>query len=92
MKAIIEVTNGQGAIEVWTLDAIRNANCDRRMRILSNAGLAKIVRKEVTVHTTDKTKQQLCCHYASFKLRQMGHNEAIAIFNADGSQKARLLN
>ena len=89
MKSKIEVYNPSKGTEIWTLDALREVNCDRRMRILSGEGLAKVAQKEVTVHTLDKTKYQLCCHYPSFKLRQMNAEQAIDIFNHDGSQIAK---
>ena len=91
MKTQIEVYNQNKGIEIWTLDALREANCDRRKRILSGEGLAKVAQREITVHTTDKSKYQLCCHYPSFKLRQMNAEQAVEIFNHDGSQKARIL-
>lgn len=88
MKANIKVTNNQNVVEFWTLKAIRESNCSRRMRILSGEGLARSAQREVTVHAKNIDAYQFCCHYASFQLRQMGHKEAIDIFNHDGSQKA----
>lgn len=87
----IEVYNQNTGAEIWTLDEIREANCARRKRILSGEGLAKSVQRSITVHTTDTTRHQLCCHYPSFKLRQMNYEQAIAIFNHDGSQIAKIL-
>jgi len=91
MKTTIEVTNAQQLKEILTLDDLRNVNCERRKRILSNESCAKIAQKEVNVYTTDKTKTQICCHYTSFQLRQMNAEKAIEIFNSDGSQKAKLV-
>jgi len=91
-KTKVEVWNQNTGLELWTLDAIREANFDRRMRILSGEGLAKVAQKKVTVHTTDKSKKQMCCHYTSFELRQMNAEKAIEIFNHDGSQKAKIIN
>jgi hypothetical protein len=91
MKTQIEVWNPNKGTETWTLDALREANCTRRMRILSGEGLAKVAQKKVTVHDTNKTKYQLCCHYPSFKLRQMNAAQAVEIFNHDGSQVAKVI-
>jgi len=78
--------------EIVSLSDLREMNCARRKRILSGEGLAKIAQHEITVHTTDKSKYQMCCHYTSFQLRQMNAEKAIEIFNHDGSQKAIILN
>ena len=85
----IEIWNQNTGISICTLNDLREMNCIRRKRILSGEGLAKIAQKEITVHTTDKTKHQKCCHYTSFQLRQMNEDKAIAIYNHDGSQKAK---
>jgi hypothetical protein len=91
MTTQIEIWNQNKGIEVWTLDALREANCLRRKRILTGEGLAKVAQRTITVHTTDKTKHQLCCHYASFKLRQMNAAQAVEIFNHDGSRVAKII-
>lgn len=91
MKATIEIWNQNTGIEVWTLNALREVNCTRRKRILSGKGLAKVAQKTITVHTTDKSKYQQCCHYTSFQLRAMNVEKAIEIFNHDGSQKAKIV-
>jgi len=92
MKTKVEVWNQNTGLQFWTLDAIIEANCKRRMSILSGEGLSKIVQKKVTVHTTDNSQTQMCCHYTSFELRQMNAEKAIEIFNHDGSQKAKIIN
>ena len=91
MKKAIEICNQNTGINLCTLNDLREMNCIRRKRILSGEGLAKVAQKEITVHTTDKTKHQKCCHYTSFQLRQMNADKAIAIYNHDGSQKAKIL-
>jgi hypothetical protein len=91
MKKTIGIWDQNTGISLVTLDELREMNCLRRKRILSGEGLAKEAQKKVTVITTDKTKYQMCCHYTSFQLRLMDVEEAIAIFNHDGSQKAKLL-
>jgi len=91
MKKTIEIWNQNTGISLVTLDDLREMNCLRRKRILSGEGLAKEAQKKVTVITTDKTKYQMCCHYTSFQLRQMNAEKAIAIYNHDGSQKAKIL-
>lgn len=78
--------------EIVSLSDLREMNCARRKSILSGEGLAKIAQREITVHTTDKSKYQMCCHYTSFQLRQMNAEKAVEIFNHDGSQKASILN
>ena len=91
MKKTIEIWNQNTGISLVTLDDLREMNCLRRKRILSGEGLAKEAQKKVTVITTDKTKYQKCCHYTSFQLRKMNVEKAIAIYNHDGSQKAKIL-
>ena len=91
MKTTIEIWNQNTGINLVTLNELREMNCLRRKRILSGEGLAKKAQKKVTVHTTDKTKYQMCCHYTSFQLRQMNADKAIAIYNHDGSQKSKIL-
>ena len=89
-KKTIEIWNQNTGINLVTLNDLREMNCLRRKRILSGEGLAKKAQKKVTVHTTDKSKYQQCCHYSSFQLRQMNEEKAIAIYNHDGSQKAKI--
>jgi hypothetical protein len=90
MKATIEIWNQNTGISLCTLSELREMNCNRRKRILSGEGLAKVAQKKINVHTTDKLKYQKCCHYTSFQLRRMNAKNAIEIFNHDGSQKAKL--
>ena len=91
MKKTIGIWDQNTGISLVTLDELREMNCLRRKRILSGEGLAREAQKKVTVITTDKTKYQKCCHYTSFQLRLMDVEEAIAIYNHDGSQKAKIL-
>src|SRR5574344_824678 len=90
MKTTIEIWNQNTGIEICTLNELREMNCNRRKRILSGEGLAKVAQKEINVHTKDKSKYQKCCHYTSFQLRKMNAKKAIEIFNHDGSQKAKV--
>ena len=91
MKAQIKIYNPTTGYSEVTLDYIREENCRRRKATLSGEGLAKAVQRKITVHTTDKSNYKLCCHYASFELRQMTAKQAIEIYNHDGCQKAEII-
>lgn len=92
MKTQIEVYDQNKGIEIWTLDTLREANCNRRRKILTGEGLAKVAQRKISVHDTDKTRYQICCHYPSFELRKMSAKQAVEIFNHDGSQIAKIIN
>lgn len=70
MKPTIKIWNPSTGETFVTLNEIREMICERRLnaltnRFLINRGLAK----KPTVHTTDKTKQQVAAHYKSFQIR-----------------------
>ena len=89
-KKLIEVVNNMGSKEVITLNELRERICERRMRKLSGAGCAKIAQRKVNVFDTEETDQP-ATSYTSFAIRKMGYEKAIDLYNAGGSQVAKMV-
>ena len=90
MKTTINIWNPNSGNQIVTLKELREMLCDRRMNALKPS-VKKEFQREVTVHTTDKTLQQVAAHYTSFQLRQMNIEKALEVFNAGGSQVATIV-
>jgi len=88
MKATIKIWNPSKGNEIVTLSELKERICERRINALTP--VAKAARTEISVHTTDKTKQQVAAHYASFEIRIFGYERAIEVFNQGGCQVASL--
>ena len=79
-----------GNLENVTLDELREKIATRRYNKLARVGCSKKVQRKVTVHTTEITDQP-ATSYKSFTIRKMGYEDAIALFNAGGSQVAKIV-
>lgn len=88
MKSTIKIWNPSTGNEVVTLSELKERICVRRINALTIT--SNVHRKDISVHTTDKTKQQVAAHYASFQIRRFGYAKAIEVFNQGGCQIASI--
>ena len=80
-KTTIRIWNPTTGESFVTLNELREMICERRLVSLTNGYLInRGIAKKPTVHTTDKTKQQVAAHYKSFQIRQFNANKAIEVF------------